>query len=305
MNLRKNLFYICGVKFYKHFALSAFLLTGLALSVNAQTTLSQSSSNTITPNNTVTCFNQASQFTRQNSFWRAYDLSTLGSSGTFTVSSVTFGIEVADAGTGTTQPVTINVYSNTGAAFPGGMRTLVGTATTTVADQTLTLLTVNVTTVVPIGAGRQLVLEVNSPDGVVTGNRFFIGSNAAPETAPSYISSTNCNITTPTTYAAIDFPEVHIVLNVTGTVMGTTAASVSIGGRVLSGKRGVSNATIYMTDQNGNMRTSRTNSFGFYRFEDVEVGQTLIFNLFHKRYQFNPQVVSVMEQMSELNFTVD
>ena len=82
-----------------------------------------------------------------------------------------------------------------------------------------------------------------------------------------------------------------------------TAASVSISGRVSNGKRGVSRAVVHITDQNGNIRTARTNMFGYYRFDDVEVGQTLIVNVFHKRYQFNTQVVSPNETLTNLNFT--
>ncbi len=89
-------------------------------------------------------------------------------------------------------------------------------------------------------------------------------------------------------------------------VQAPTAASVSIGGRVMVGKgRGLTNAVVTLTASNGETRTARTSSFGYYRFEDVEVGQTLIFTVSHKRYQFGPQVVSVMEQISELNFMAD
>ena len=88
-------------------------------------------------------------------------------------------------------------------------------------------------------------------------------------------------------------------------VQAPTAAAVTISGRVSSGKRGLPNAIVHMTDQGGNVRTARTNPFGYFRFYDIEVGQTLIFNVFHKRYQFNPQVISLMEETSELNFTAD
>ena len=82
-----------------------------------------------------------------------------------------------------------------------------------------------------------------------------------------------------------------------------TAASVTISGRVLSGKRGVSNAIVYLTDQNGNIRTARTSSFGYYIFEDVEIGQTTIFNVYHRRYQFDTQVVTPNNVIENLDFT--
>ena len=48
------------------------------------------------------------------------------------------------------------------------------------------------------------------------GNGFFIGSNGLGETGPSYISAADCGITAPTTTAAIGFPAMMIVMNVTG-----------------------------------------------------------------------------------------
>ena len=83
-----------------------------------------------------------------------------------------------------------------------------------------------------------------------------------------------------------------------------SAANVSISGRILSPfGRGVPQAIVYMTKQNGEILTARTNPFGYYRFIDVEVGQTLIFNVFSKRFQFSPQVVEITEDRNDLNFT--
>jgi CSLREA domain-containing protein len=84
-----------------------------------------------------------------------------------------------------------------------------------------------------------------------------------------------------------------------------TAASVSIGGRILIGKRGVPNATVYLTEQNGNTWTSRTNPLGYYRFENVGVGNTVFINAYHKLYQFAPQVVTVNEQIEDFDITAE
>jgi plastocyanin domain-containing protein len=83
-----------------------------------------------------------------------------------------------------------------------------------------------------------------------------------------------------------------------------TAASVSVSGRVLTPDgRGLTNATVILTDSNRNIQTTRTSTFGYYRFDEVEAGQTYIFSVRSKRYQFTPQVVTVMEDLSDLNFT--
>lgn len=84
-----------------------------------------------------------------------------------------------------------------------------------------------------------------------------------------------------------------------------TAASVSVGGRVLASNNitGVSGAIVLLTDASGNTRTVRTSSFGYFRFDEIEVGQTVIVTVSSKRYQFASQVLTVTEEFSELNFT--
>ncbi len=71
-----------------------------------------------------------------------------------------------------------------------------------------------------------------------------------------------------------------------------------------AGKRGVARAVVYLTDQNGSNRTALTNQFGYYRFDEVEVGQTYILNAYSKRYLFATQVVNVTDSLDNLNFTV-
>jgi hypothetical protein len=83
-----------------------------------------------------------------------------------------------------------------------------------------------------------------------------------------------------------------------------TAASVTIQGRIFSPTgRSLDRARVSLTNSNGETRTSISNSFGYYRFEDVGAGQTYIFNVSRKGFSFNPQVVMVNEDLSELNFT--
>ena len=87
-----------------------------------------------------------------------------------------------------------------------------------------------------------------------------------------------------------------------GTVM-TTAAAISINGRVLTNvNRGLMNAIVYLTDSTGNTRTEKTNPFGYYRFEDVSAGQTVMITVVAKRYQFAPQVLTATEDIGNLDF---
>lgn len=83
-----------------------------------------------------------------------------------------------------------------------------------------------------------------------------------------------------------------------------TAASVSLGGRVY-GPNGapLRNVEVMMSEQNGTTRVARTSAFGYYQFDDVEAGQGVILSVRTKRYQFQPQLVSVTDSAFDVNFT--
>ena len=83
-----------------------------------------------------------------------------------------------------------------------------------IADQAGTILNAPIDADVP--AGSELVVEIFTPDGTALGNLIFIGSNSAAETGPSYLSAPDCGINSPTTTAALGFPNMHIVMNVNG-----------------------------------------------------------------------------------------
>ncbi len=89
----------------------------------------------------------------------------------------------------------------------------------------------------------------------------------------------------------------------TMTVNAPTAASATVGGRVFTPTgRGLANAFVIMTNQNGESVRTRTNQFGYYRFADVQSGETYVFSVQSKRYQFATQVVTVAEDLDGLNF---
>ena len=82
-----------------------------------------------------------------------------------------------------------------------------------------------------------------------------------------------------------------------------SAASVSISGRVTNANgRGIGKAIVSFADSNGAVRTSITNPFGYYQFDGVVAGNTYVFETRHKRYSFEPQVVSVDSEITNLNF---
>src|SRR5947207_2411044 len=136
----------------------------------------------------------------------------------YDVTSVSFGIELAQSGDGTGQPLTVNLYANNGSAFPGGdwQSNLIATSgELNIPDQVDTIFEVPITATVPAGT-LELVMEVMTPDGTAVGNLLFIGSNADPETGPSYLSAVDCGVPDPTPTGDLGFPDMHIVMNVNG-----------------------------------------------------------------------------------------
>ena len=197
------------------------LLAGIAFSLAstfasaAHLALTQTASQTPTPGS-VTC-NTAGVHTA-NSYWRAIDLAPQNLPGPIVVNNVQFGVERADAnGVGTTQPVTVNVYTSAG-PFPASPLTLRASQLVNLPDQNLSLVTVPLTVpTVPLPANSIVVLELAIPDGrAPANNRFFIGSNASAQSGPSYLSAPDCGIAAPTDLAALGFPNMHIILNGNG-----------------------------------------------------------------------------------------
>jgi hypothetical protein len=215
------------------------------------TTISQNSS-TVPVAGSVSC--NAGGLHTDNSYWRAFQLAL---SGPLTINNVQFGIELANAsGVGTTQPVTVRVHTSAG-AFPGGVRTLIGSQTFNIPDQTLTLFTATFTTPPTVPSNAILVLEVFTPDGQPGGHSFFIGSNAAAETAPSYLSAAACGVPNPVTVASLGFPNMHTILLANGTVPLTSSLIIQTAGLPSGGTFpvGVTTNTFSITDAAGNTST--------------------------------------------------
>lgn len=136
----------------------------------------------------------------------------------------------------------------------------------------------------------QLLLKVN----------FTVAANAPGGTSTLGLSNVN---------ASNDAAKNLVPINEqsgTITVAGVTAAGVSISGRVLTSTgRGLSNASVVLTDTHGISHTTRTTSFGYYRFNDMAAGETYIATVVSKRYRFALHVVNATEDLTDLNFTAD
>jgi hypothetical protein len=84
-----------------------------------------------------------------------------------------------------------------------------------------------------------------------------------------------------------------------------TAATVSVSGRVTtSNGRSISGVRLSLTNSQGNVRIATTDSSGYYRFDDVQAGETYILTATGKRYSFSQpvQVLNINEETNQVNF---
>ena len=111
-----------------------------------------------------------------------------------------------------------------------------------------------------------------------------------------------------TTMAGGDFTQVGGFWN---PIFAPTAAGVEISGRAIFGKDaenekvGIKNAIVTLT---GGMltapRTTRTDAFGNFKFEDVEVGHFYVLQIRHKQFDFinDTQTFTLTDNMNNLVF---
>ncbi len=181
-------------------------------------TITQSTSQAIIPGNSISCNDGVGH--ANNSYWRAFNMAAFADSSRYDVTSVSFGVESVNQ----PQSVTVRLYAQTGSPFPGGTRSQIATTSVSmIPEQSGTVVTIPLTALVPAGT-IELVMELNTPFGLSDPNLFFIGSNTSPETGPTYFSSgaTGCGVPNPITMAALGFPEVHVVFNVSGSCSSVT-----------------------------------------------------------------------------------
>ena len=88
------------------------------------------------------------------------------------------------------------------------------------------------------------------------------------------------------------------------TNLAPTAAGVSVAGRVTTPEgSGLRNAIVYLTDAAGQTLSTRTGTFGYYRFEGIQTGQIITLGVNSKLYQFEPRVFALHESLADADFT--
>jgi hypothetical protein len=154
-----------------------------------------------------------------NSYIRRFFLSADHTiSGRYAITSVDFGIESATAGTGTTQPLTVNLYSiPVGDTLLFANLMLLGSVDMDIEDGVAQSLTADVSGVIREAVDDDLVVEVFTPDGTADAHMMRIGSNDAGQSQPSYIAAPamGCDLVEPTDLATVGMPpftDMHVVM---------------------------------------------------------------------------------------------
>jgi hypothetical protein len=173
-------------------------------------TITHSASQVPVAGNSVGCSPDAGATTTENGYLRHFALEDLGIFGDLDVTEVSFGVESATA-----QTVTVNLFRmiDPDGPFTYANFELLATEDHAIGATTLSVVTVPISTTVP--AGSTLVMEVDTVDLSGVGV-FFVGSNPAGQTGPGFLRSASCGLPEPFDVDALGFPNMHIIMNVTG-----------------------------------------------------------------------------------------
>lgn len=83
----------------------------------------------------------------------------------------------------------------------------------------------------------------------------------------------------------------------------TLNATSSVSGRVaMPDGRAVKGAIVTMTDEYGQIRTARTGAFGYYSFNNIDIGGIVVLNVASKRFNFEPRVLSITDNIENIDF---
>ncbi len=104
--------------------------------------------------------------------------------------------------------------------------------------------------------------------------------------------------------SANELPTTFTAGNVT--ILGPTAASTSVGGIVLSADgMAINGARLTLTSASGLTRSAISNPFGFFRFDDVAIGETYVVNVRAREYTFAPRLLNVTDEVTNLNLVAE
>nr|MBS0037160.1 T9SS type A sorting domain-containing protein [Saprospiraceae bacterium] len=167
--------------------------------------------------------------TSENTYFRAFDLSSFNINEDWVVSRVEFAVVLA-TGTGDDgYPAVVSLWeNNTQNPFPDGNRELIEEVVVFIQDTNDEVAIMEASFengLVP--EGSELIVTINWESDIVDdgGNgeaRVILGGNSAGQSAPPYIQAPGCGIEEPTSLPDINFPNAHLVIAVTGDVLSSS-----------------------------------------------------------------------------------
>lgn len=84
-----------------------------------------------------------------------------------------------------------------------------------------------------------------------------------------------------------------------------SASTVSLGGRVTNARgRGIPGVYVTVANSAGETKVLSTNTFGYYRFDELAAGQTYVISASSKRYEFRQSslIVTANDSLTDQNF---
>jgi len=182
------------------------------------TILAQSTDTTPVAQNSIACGNNADGTTADNQYWRRYAFDEYGVTTAADVASADVSVEQTTGAPTMTVTLYTTPHAVTADTIDVSQLTQIG-QTTVAAPANASLTSVNVPIIGTIAdtVGSDLVVEVSTDDFSGEGMAFYVGSTTSPETHPSFLSSSACSLSDPTTTADIGFPNMHLIegVNVT------------------------------------------------------------------------------------------
>lgn len=173
------------------------------VTTDAQTvvTLTQSTSNVPNLGSSIAC-NPGGD----NAFYRVYDLAALGYNSDVTLNAIKFTVQSSQ----NDRMVDVRAYTLSGPLTNAnltqiGLSSVLANASTSPVSYNVSM--GNLT----VPGGSKLVVSYSVLSDA--GNSFLPGANGAGQSGASYIKATDCGVTEPTDYAAVGFPNLHLILD--------------------------------------------------------------------------------------------
>lgn len=141
------------------------------------------------------------------------------------------------------------------------------------------------------GFGNTFLPMAGSP-AINAGQNCVVDLTCATNNPPFAVTTDQRGVTRPAN-GTVDIGAVEVA---------AAAVNVSIGGRVVSDTgTGMPNTLVFMNTPNGS-RSTRTNSFGFYSFDNVLTGTSITVGVSSKAFNYATQNVTVSGNVTNLDF---